>query len=674
MVVYGRRSSVSPRRRRNYSDSSPSPRGRDKGSRSPRGRGKASRSPRGRKKVKRVQERRGKSSRSPSRSSRSRSQRRSRSKQRNRSPEDSRSPRPRSRARDGRFSSADRYSRPGNKFAPKKKKKKMRAGGGGRNKRNDSDFNSQSVRNKVKRFPRNNSPGFDSNRSMGGRPGGPVRKNAGAQRKLGAKKKRIPQWSDSENEGQRGKVKQLPKRRQHVKKLPWIEDSPVEKVLNRRKRAGVKRGSFSSDESRKRGGIKKDLFSSEDEDIGPRKLGRVKKNKPWSGAKGRDYLGIGGPPRLGRKGSPRLGRKANIPQKKKKVRPNYRKWEDSEDDRDVGFRKKKLTSTSEDDDHFVPPWKKKAAILSDAPALGARKKKKNGKPIPKGRKFQKKKALLANPQPPTPEEPPQEKNKSVIEHKIVVEQKIKPEDDKTNKLVAKLQEEMKKLQDELKEVKNVSIPVPPKDTVAISKVKLAGLLEGKEINDAGGIENAIESLVNKRQELEGELVQMRDKLRKKSEVEKNLEKVKDELQRNLERIEWNSRAMSPNNNPARNHNTIYHLSQRIAALEQEHKEIMRYSLPPAAPVYWRSPQPVHQPVVHIHQPPSWRSQGHHQAKDVYPRQTHFPQAPGDQIDHPNSQHERSSERSFVDGGDIAELCSALAATVDLVKKVISVDT
>merc|ERR1719382_2245755 len=103
-----------------------------------------------------------------------------------------------------------------------------------------------------------------------------------------------------------------------MKKLPWIEDGPVDKVLNRKKRAGVKRGSFSSDDSRKRGGIKKDLFSSEEEDIGPRKLGRVKKHKPWSGAKGRDYFGIGGPPRFRRKGSPRLGRKANPAEKEER--------------------------------------------------------------------------------------------------------------------------------------------------------------------------------------------------------------------------------------------------------------------------------------------------------------------------------------------------------------------
>merc|ERR1719320_1028066 len=126
-----------------------------------------------------------------------------------------------------------------------------------------------------------------------------------------------------------------------------------------------------------------------------------------------------------------------------------------------------------------------------------------------------------------------------------LEEKRNPWEEKINKLEQKVED----LQEKLKEVKKAPSPAPSPaplpDTVAISKMKLAGLLEGKEINDAGGVESAIESLINQKQELEGQLVEMRDKLQKKSDVEKNLEKMKNELQRNLERIEKNSRAMSP---------------------------------------------------------------------------------------------------------------------------------
>jgi len=468
-----------------------------------------------------------------------------------------------------------------------------------------------------------------------------------------ALKKRYPRGIRSSSD-EEGDVFQVGgKARQKPKELPWIEGAG-DKGLNKKKRAGGKRNSY----------------SSEEEPVKV-KLGRGKNGKPrgpWSGAKKKDS-GMLGAPRFGRKVSPRFGRKSNIPLKK--PRPKFRKWDDSEDDSYSGFGNKKRTS-SEDDDFSIP--RKKKASISDGPAVKFRKKHK--KVQSEIRKFPKK-APPQKPQPPTPEEALKGKKPPVGApkgKKPPVAEKVKLEDKKTNLMMLKLQQDVKKLREELKEAKKA----PKPDTVAISKAKLAGLLEGKVINDAGGVEDAIESLVNQRQELEGQLVEMRDKLQKKNTVEKNLEKMKDELQRNLERIEKNSRAMSPNINNAGNNNTIYRLSQRIAALEQEQKEIrhhemIRYSLPPPAPVYWRSPPAVHQPLVQIHQPTAWGSQGQYQARAV-PRQTHFNHAPGVPLDQPHSPHDRSSERSFVDGGDIAELCSALAATVDLVKKVINVDT
>jgi hypothetical protein len=174
---------------------------------------------------------------------------------------------------------------------------------------------------------------------------------------------------------------------------------------------------------------------------------------------------------------------------------------------------------------------------------------------------------------------------------------------------------------------------------------------------------------------------LKQELQKKRDVEKNLENMKDELQRNLERIEKNSQAVSSNS--SKSDDTIYSLSQRLAAIELEHremrqKEMMRYPMPsvasPPHPVYYQSPTPM-QPVVHIHQPqqptPYQPYRGHyHTGREMYNKPTHF-SPPGEPS--VRNSFDRYSERSFADSGDIAELCSALAATVDLVKKVINVD-
>jgi len=232
--------------------------------------------------------------------------------------------------------------------------------------------------------------------------------------------------------------------------------------------------------------------------------------------------------------------------------------------------------------------------------------------------------------------------------------------------ILKLRHEMKKLKDELMEVKKA--PPSDTDTVAINKRKLSGLLEGKPIKDVGGVENAIASLVFKKQELEDQLAVLKDELEKKTVVGKKQEKI-DEITRFLERIE---KKMVPNNH-SRADNNIYHLSQRIAAIENEYQEMTRYHMPPMTmrPVYYQTPM---QQPVYMHKPTGYMSLGQYRSRrDLYSRKPHLASSLSDP-ETPDFPHHRSGERSYVDGGDIAELCSALAATVDLVKKVIHMES
>jgi len=321
-----------------------------------------------------------------------------------------------------------------------------------------------------------------------------------------------------------------------------------------------------------------------------------------------------------------------------------------------------------DNDNRSRPFRRNnKSVMSDGPPRGMNLRKKKTNIISQIRQMPKNQK---NAPPLIPQRP--------IVKQPLVQAKSKAQEANDSEM-ARLRLQLQKLQNELSAVKN-SPPTPP-DTIAINKKKLEGLIDGTILKDAGGVENAIASLVNKRQELEGQLVNLKNELQKKNDVEKNLESMKNELQRNLERIEKNSQGMSPSG--SKSDDTIYSLSQRIAAVEQEHREIrqkemMRYPMPSvtsaSSPIYYQSPTPM-QPVVHIHPSTPYKQyqRHYHTGRDVmYHKPTHYSPSPGEPP-FPHNSYDRHSEGSFADSGDIAELCSALAATVDLVKKVINVD-
>jgi len=587
---------------------------------------------------------------------RSRSPRRSRSKQRSRSPRRNRS-KPRSKSSDRRYSSRS----PRSKQSSNKNRKSGRGGrsstsrsprpnrsalknrkaergrndsdfstrsvrskkkGSGLGKHSDSEFSSHSIKNKAKRVPRRNSPGTGSDRSV--RDHRESGKNNGFGRNRGAYKKRNPRNSrpSSEDDGNKSPPKRHPKN----KKLSR---------MSKLSRSKNKRDSWSSDNS------------------GGSKYNGRQIRKPWRAAKDSSEF--------------------RAPRSKKKGNAKFKdSWDRSEDDRGDNFRVKMDNSFGDyhDKNRGRPLRGKKAVTMSDGPPRGMNLRKKKANHLSQIRQVPKKQknAPLANPQRPIIKQP-------------LVQEKMKPQEKAYDSEIARIRLQVKKLQDEVSAVKK-SPPTPPPDTVTINKRKLEGLIDGTILKDAGGVENAIASLVNKRQDLEGQLVKLKNELQKKNDVEKNLESMKDELQRNLERIEKNSQGMSPNG--SKSDDTIYNLSQRIAAVEQEHREMrhkdmMRYPMSsvanPTHPLYYQSPTPM-QPVVHIHPSTPYKpyQRHYHTGRDVmYQKPTHYSPSPGEPPVPHNSQFDRYSEGSFAEYGDIAELCSALAATVDLVKKVINVD-
>jgi len=561
---------------------------------------------------------------------RSRSPRRNRSKQRSKSSDakrnhhSSQSPRgkPSSHKKKnsgrGRRTSFSKSPRP-NRSALKKKKPQV--------KRSDSDSSDQSVRKKKKK------------------PGRGKRSDSEfSSRSIRNKAKRVPRRNSSETGSDRDNYVKSSKNigfgareRANNKHNPRESHSssendsykfPVKAPLKKKK---LSPRSELSDKygNRQRSRNKQDSLSSDDS-RGSRYKSKLIHNPRRDGRNLRDFR----QPRLKKKGNAKL----------------------------------KARFDRADNDNHGPPFRKnKKSIMSDGPPRGMNSRKKKTNLISQIRQMPKnqKNAPLLNPQRPIVKQP-------------LVQKKSKAQEANDSEM-ARLRLQLQKLQNELSAVKN-SPPMPP-DTIAINKKKLEGLIDGTILKDAGGVENAIASLVNKRQELEGQLVNLKNELQKKNDVEKNLESMKNELQRNLERIEKNSQAMSPS--VSKSDDTIYSLSQRLAAVEQEHREIrqkemMRYPMPSVtsttSPMYYHSPTPM-QPVVHIHPSTPYKQyqRHYHTGRDImYHKPTHYSPSPGEPP-FPHNSYDRHSEGSFADSGDIAELCSALAATVDLVKKVINVD-
>jgi len=242
---------------------------------------------------------------------------------------------------------------------------------------------------------------------------------------------------------------------------------------------------------------------------------------------------------------------------------------------------------------------------------------------------------------------------------------------KSNLELAKLQEEVNRLQEELQKARK-----PPPDVVAIPKRRLTGLIEEKEIKAAGGVENAIAGLVKKGREMESQLAQLKDELRKRNEIEEKLDRVKSELQGNLQRIERH-REVSPNQG-SKSEDAIEQLSRRIAAIEQQ-QEMLRFSVTNRAPIYYQNPSAAparHQPVVHqqaLQQSCPAVSSSFKRPLQQADQWIRSPARHNEPTGIPSSSYEPSGELSIPEGSDIAELYSALAATVDLVKKVVDTD-
>jgi len=268
--------------------------------------------------------------------------------------------------------------------------------------------------------------------------------------------------------------------------------------------------------------------------------------------------------------------------------------------------------------------------------------------------------------------------------------------------ITKLKEEVKRLQEELQKIQNVSQTVGNKDssvssnscnvelsklvevgehgelkiakrgaldTVAINERKLVELSKenDKETRD---LESTIAHLVKGGQEMARQLVELKTELQKKTKFEKTLESVKSEIQSNIERLEKNQRVISRDGSVSMD---VLHLSKRVAAIEKN-QESLRLSQPNPSSFYHQHPGALmenHRPFVyhHIHQHNHlFNPNASNNGRNLGPWAMH-----NEPCYMPPCSYESANGQSLQDEKAIAELCSSLAATVDLIKEVVNSD-
>lgn len=265
-----------------------------------------------------------------------------------------------------------------------------------------------------------------------------------------------------------------------------------------------------------------------------------------------------------------------------------------------------------------------------------------------------KKPKNPQPQPPTPEMPPawEERNEEGMARKGMPPLHLDPKarlrrnaqpdegekDESTSPAMKKMAEELEQVRAELNEARDKMLPP---NSVPVSKNTLGRLAKNTE--DPAEVEKAINDVLAQKEELENELQKLREEIEKKS-----IQSVR------------SSRAPSPARMNAVEE-SLKKLSEKVQNIEDRQKH-------PAEPQ--RSQQ---QPIVHIHPPPQPQQQAPYGKGAAYGQP------------HPPAQYPPAYPPSRYRGGEpvgipsdpnspappeIAELCGALAAAVDLVKRVV----